>query len=218
MYLIRPKVEIIDELSDNEILKKIELIGRVCYKSEKRINEESARKFVEDRVKDGHEGLLEHVVMTVRFTVDRGISHELVRHRLASFAQESTRYCDYSKGDIGFIIPNWIEELEEGKYDTLVDERLSGLSDDARKWIEAMLLAERVYRSLRKSGWTPQRARSVLPMSLKTELIMTANLREWKYVLKLRTGKGVHEQMMQIMTMLKNELSKRYLILATIIT
>ena len=101
MLIIKPYTEIMTDINGQEILKKIEQIGRICYKSEGKIKDDSAEKFVAALIKRGHEAILEHESITIKFVVDRGISHELVRHRLASFAQESTRYCNYSKDDFG---------------------------------------------------------------------------------------------------------------------
>ena len=164
-------------------------MGRVCYKSEGKIEDGSAEKFVSALVKRGHEAMLEHESITIKFVVDRGVSHEIVRHRLASFAQESTRYCNYGKDDFGseitFIKPIFFEDGTE----------------TYEMWRHSCEDAEAAYFNLLDCGCTPQEARAVLPNSLKTELVMTANLREWRHFFKLRaansTGKA-HPQMLEV--------------------
>lgn len=186
MKIIKAGYEIMDPLNGEEILKKIERVARVCYKSEDKITAGSAEKMVRALIRSGHEAMLEHFSFSVKFTVDRGVSHEIVRHRVASFAQESTRYCNYGHaGEITVIEPVGIKEV-------------------ASKWVEwksAMRLAEDHYLDLLEKGATPQEARSVLPNSLKTEVVMTANLREWRHFFKLRalgtTGKP-HPQMVEV--------------------
>lgn len=189
MQAIKPYTQIYDDFDGQKILKKIEQVARTCYKSEGKIKDGSAEKMVAALIKSGHEAMLEHASVTVKFVVDRGISHELVRHRLASFAQESTRYCNYSKDDFGseitFIIPDYLEYKSEG-WNT---------------WKQSMKQAEDAYFKLLDIGLTPQEARAVLPNSLKTEVVMTANLREWRHFFKLRalgtTGKP-HPQMLEV--------------------
>ncbi len=189
MKVIKPYAEIIGDIDGGEVLKKIERIGRVCYKSEGRIGEDTAEKLVANLIKRGHEAMLEHYSVSVRFVVDRGVSHEIVRHRVASFAQESTRYCNYGKDDFGnevtFILPNY---LEVG-------------TKPYRIWANSMQVAEDSYFALLGEGLPPEQARAVLPVSLKTEIVMTANLREWRHFFKLRavgvTGKP-HPQMLEV--------------------
>jgi len=191
MKLIKPSFEVLTKIDGKEILKKIELAGRTCYKSEDKITDDSAEKFVRGIIKNGHESVIEHENISVKFIVDRGVSHELVRHRLCSYSQESTRYCSY-KDCVTFIIPCWVN-IDEGDYST--DEVLN--YDDY--WINAMAEAESSYLTLLQIGWSPQQARSVLPNSLKTEIVCTTNLREWRHILKLRTSKAAHPQMREIM-------------------
>lgn len=186
MKIIEPYFEIIGSVDGGSILRHIERCGRVCYKSEDKITDDSAEKFVANIIKRGHEAVLEHQSITVRFVCDRGVSHEIVRHRLASFCQESTRYCNYSKGDFGgeitVIRPCYLLEGKQG-YDL---------------WWYACQKAESAYFDLLSYGCSPQEARAVLPNSLKTEVIMTANLREWRHFLKLRTANAAHPQMRQL--------------------
>lgn len=189
MQAIKPYTQIYKDFDGQKVLQKIEATARTCYKSEGKIQEGSAAKLVAGLIKSGHEAMLEHASVTVKFVVDRGISHELVRHRLASFAQESTRYCNYSKDDFGseitFIIPDYLEYKSEGW----------------NIWKESMKQAEDAYFKMLDFGLSPQQARAVLPNSLKTEVVMTANLREWRHFFKLRalgtTGKP-HPQMLEV--------------------
>lgn len=189
MQAIKAYTQIYNDFDGQKMLEKIEQVARTCYKSEGKIQEGSAAKMVASLIKSGHEAMLEHASVTVKFVVDRGISHELVRHRLASFAQESTRYCNYSKDDFGseitFIIPDYLEYKSEGW----------------NVWKESMKQAEDAYFKMLDFGLSPQQARAVLPNSLKTEVVMTANLREWRHFFKLRalgtTGKP-HPQMLEV--------------------
>ena len=192
MKIIKPSYEIIDTLDATEILKKIELCGRVCYKSEDKITENSAREFVKQIIKAGHESVLEHFSFSVRFVTDRGISHEIVRHRIASFSQESTRYCNYSNDKFD----NEITVVEPFQ-----------LTSQKPNWRKACEVAEEQYFKLLKTT-TPQTARAVLPTSLKTEIIMTANLRTWRHFLKLRTSKNAHPDLRVLTTPLLKELKQ----------
>ena len=188
-------------------------IGRVCYKSEGLITEdgESAKKFVSMLIKRGHETMIEHSSLSVKFTVDRGVSHELVRHRLASFAQESTRYVNYSLEKFGNEI-NVIDikdgiKLDRSMIANLEVETIDCIIDE---WDLAMKDAETHYLNMIKLGATPQIARSVLPNSTKTEITLTANYREWRNFFKLRTDKQtVHPQMLEVTLPLLEELKER---------
>lgn len=197
MKIINASYEILTPITGEE-LKAIERAGRTCYKSEKNITEESAKEFVKNLIKNHHEAMLEHSSLSVKFICDRGVSHELVRHRLASFAQESTRYCNYSKDKFGneltFIKPCFWDESTDGCY---------------TDWQRAMSYAERQYLILIKNGATPQEARSVLPNSIKTEVIMTANYREWRHFFNLRAARATgpaHPQMEELTVPLLREL------------
>lgn len=184
MKIIDANVELITPIDGATILKRLEECGRVCYKSEDKITPESAPKFVANILKRGHEAVLEHCSFTVKFICDRGVSHEIVRHRLASYCQESTRYCNYgNKGEeITVIRPCFWEDN----------------SDAMCEWRSAIRFAENHYLSLLQLGATPQEARSVLPNSLKTEVVMTANIREWRHFLKLRCSPAAHPQMREV--------------------
>lgn len=197
MKVVKPSFEILDQLNGSEILKKIEQCGRVCYKSEGKINDGSAEKFVAAIIKSGHGSVIEHVSFTVKFIVDRGVSHEIVRHRLASYSQESTRYCNYSKDDFQ-------SEITVIEPYFLVKDSLGWV-----EWVLAMEAAENAYFNMLHIGHSPQEARSVLPNSLKTEIMMTANLREWQHFLKLRTSSASHPQIREVARPLLNELQKQ---------
>lgn len=197
MQAIKAYTQIFKDFEGQKVLQKLELVGRTCYKSEDKITEDSAAKFVAGLIKRGHEAMLEHVSITVKFVTDRGISHEIVRHRLASYAQESTRYCNYSQDKFGheltFIIPDFLEYGSEG----------------FKLWKDEMKQVEKTYFAMLEEGHTPQEARSVLPNSLKTELVMTANLREWRAFFKLRAANSTgaaHPQMLEITRPLLDDL------------
>ena len=189
MNIIEPSYEVLSPIDARSILKRLEFYGRVAYKSGDRITDSSAEGFIAAIVKRGHESVIEHIVISVKFICDRGVTHELVRHRLASYTQESTRYCNYSKRGTTFIKPSFWDE-KDVEYET---------------WSSAMAYAEKAYNSLISNGAKPEQARSVLPNSVKTEIICTANLREWRHILKLRTSKDAHPQMRQIMAPLLKE-------------
>ena len=200
MRVINAGYEIISDLNGAEILKHIERCARVCYKSEDRITDGSAEKMVAALIRSGHEAMLEHYSFTVKFICDRGIANELVRHRIASFAQESSRYCCYAKDKFGkeltFINPCFWEPD----------------SDNYARWFHEMDEAEKTYLAMIESGATPEQARDILPTSIKTEIVMTANLREWRHFFKLRaegvTGKP-HPQMLEITIPFLKELKQK---------
>lgn len=195
MKIIKAGYEILTNLDGLEILKHIERIGRVCYKSEDKITDDSCLTFVKMLLDRGHEAMIEHYSFSVKFICDRGVSHEIVRHRIAAFAQESTRYCNYSKSKFG----NEITVIKPFFFDCLHKW------DAWKKGCEA---AEETYFRLINDGAAPQEARSVLPNSLKTEIVMTANLREWRHFFKLRTADAAHPQMREITRPLLSELQR----------
>jgi len=189
-----------DDLDHGEqILRRIELAGRTCYQSED-MNPEGnpykTQEFVSKIINRGHESVLEHEKVTVRIVCDRGVSHELVRHRLASYSQESTRYCNYDKAKFG----NAISVID-------ITAHMVGTAP-LTEWCEAMHDAERHYFKLLELGCKPEIARSVLPNSLKTEIVVTANIREWRHIFKLRTAKAAHPQMREIMVPLLAEFQR----------
>lgn len=186
MKIIKPSVEFYEPINGKNILEFIEKCGRICYKSEDKITEGSAEKIVASILEREHESVLEHCKFTVKFICDRGVSHELVRHRMASYSQESTRYCNYSKGKFGgeitVIEPCFLEKGTRGY----------------QLWASSCKESENTYFKMLDWGLTPQEARAVLPNSLKTEVVMTANIREWRHFLKLRTEKAAHPQMREL--------------------
>lgn len=197
MKIINAGYEFISPIDGIDILKNIEQDGRVCYKSEDLITEDSAIKFAQNIIKRGHEAVLEHCSFTVKFIVDRGVSHEIVRHRVASYCQESTRYCNYSKDKFGNEITVikpcfWNEGTIPFEY-----------------WETAMRMSEAKYFDLLAQGATPQEARAVLPNSLKTEVVMTANIREWRHFFKLRTASAAHPQMREVAIPLLKECQEK---------
>lgn len=192
MKVIKPEAKIIAYTVG--MLNTIESAGRVCYKSEDKICEGSDVKLIEHLKGMHHESVLEHGAITVSIICDRGISHELVRHRLASFSQESTRYCNYSKGKFDGSIK--VIDIATGfKYDVNNDTDMAKYT----VWLSAMHQAESHYMKLIELGATAQEARSVLPNSLKTEIVITANPREWRHIFKMRTAPSAHPQMREIM-------------------
>lgn len=197
MKIVKPRVEFITPVKGDVILRRIEQCGRVCYKSEDKITDGSAEKFCRGLIKSGHESVLEHCAFTVKFICDRGVSHEIVRHRLASYSQESTRYCNYGKDQFGseitVIMPCYLQEGTEA----------------FRVWAKACMIAETCYFDLLDVGLTAQEARAVLPNSLKTEVVMTANIREWRHFLKLRCAPAAHPQMREVATHLLRECQAR---------
>jgi thymidylate synthase (FAD) len=206
MILVKPSFEILTpELHIPFGLAQIEKAGRTCYKSAMKDAYDETIKFIGKLVKSGHESVIEHFNLTVKFTVDRGVTHELVRHRIASYSQESTRYCNYH-GAVTFVIPPWVDLKPRIYLPSLPEWHL--IEGNDKVWIYAMLDSEVRYTELLNKGWTPQQARSVLPNSTKTEIVMTANLREWRHVLKLRTSKAAHPQMREIMIPLLKEFRK----------
>ena len=300
MRLINQSYEIWNQPASLEgIYKQIERVGRVCYKSEDKITEDSAKPFVDRMIKSGHGAMLEHGTIylaipmttyapeavniyrhnsyskvnecnkfiftdkygdkvaawcvttnlrvlvendcledleflcepteyherrvTVHFVCDRGVSHEFVRHRVMSFAQESTRYCNYSKDKFGneltFIIPSWCSNRDEvhivpDKYDVDWNNKLiEDFGNEQGRLYIGLALAENTYLDLLKIGWTPQQARAVLPNSLKTELVMTGFVSDWKHFFRIRsriaeTGKP-HPQAQELADPLMNEFIKR---------
>jgi len=187
MRIISSSFGIISMPEYKDALRIIERAARLCYKSESSISSDSAQPLIRRLIKSGHHSVLEHVCISVKITCDRGVSHELVRHRLASYSQTSTRYCNYSKEKFGNEI-------------TVIRPCFWKCGDKAYKlWKESMLQAETTYMSLIKAGATAQEARSVLPNSLATEIMVTANIREWRHILELRCSKKAHPQIREIM-------------------
>lgn len=199
MKLVHQGHQILSRISIGGIeeLQRIEIAGRTCYKSEEKITPdgESAKRFVKMIIDNRHEAMLEHSSLSVRFICSRGVSHEIVRHRLFSFAQESTRYCNYSKGKFGgectFIVPpdqEWSVNIDEYE-----DEYNESETDSAKIiWYASLKIIEDDYMCLLKEGWKPEQARDVLPNALKTEIVVTGNYREWRHFFKLRCDEKAH--------------------------
>ena len=201
MKIVKSKVEILTVISEGGVkeLKLIELAGRTAYKSEDNISDDisSAKRFVNMIIKLGHESVLEHSLLTVRFTCDRGVSHEIVRHRMAAYTQESTRYCNYASGKFGreitFVAPSTL------KKDSI----------EYFEWYQACDEAEKNYIACMQLNMKPEQARAVLPMSVKTEVVMSANYREWRHFLKLRCAKAAHPDIRKLALELLCELQLR---------
>lgn len=196
MKIVEPSFEILDIIDGKKVLKSIEKVGRTCYKSEDKITNASAQLFVHSIIKNGHESVIEHEKITVKIICDRGVSHEIVRHRIASYSQESTRYCNYAQDKFGkeltFIKPFYWEEN----------------SDAYIIWSKQMQLVEKAYLQMIEIGSSAEQARSILPNSLKTEIVITMNLREWRHFFKLRTSSRAHPQMREISIPLLKEMKK----------
>lgn len=208
MILVKPSYEI--WYIDDSALKLLELAGRTCYKSEDRITDCTAEPFVNKLIHDyKHESVIEHANLTVKFIIDRGVSHELVRHRLCAFSQESTRYCNYGKKGVCFVIPPWTDFVPS----VLTDEDIVWLAKRHSKasvvWLLAVQQSAIHYETLLAEKWSPQQARSVLPNSLKTEIVVTANFREWRHIFKMRTAQAAHPQMREVMVPLCKELAEK---------
>lgn len=296
MKLCKPSFEIWNQPAGLEgVYKQIERVGRVCYKSEDKITEDSAKPFVDRMIKSGHGAMLEHGTVylampmetilpieangwskytknpyskgfkvcevdgqkriavttnlrvlvengwldelsyvcepteyherrvTVHFVCDRGVSHEFVRHRVMSFAQESTRYCNYSKDKFGneltFIKPCWFDSSlidDTGHWDANTFYRMPTQSVEEGAFLGTLLSAEKSYFNLLKCGWKPQEARAVLPNSLKTELVVTGFTSDWNHFFRLRskiaeTGKP-HPQAQELADPLMREfIARKYI-------
>jgi thymidylate synthase (FAD) len=213
MQIIKPSFEIQDYGFEYDIYRALELAGRICYKSEDQnpsgIMQKSA-DFVAKRLRQGHESIIEHKSITVKFICDRGVSHEIVRHRLCSFSQESTRYCNYSKKGMTFILPPWVDDslLGEWQQGLKLREIPQPEKEQDHIWWTVCYAIEGHYNNLIEDDWSPQQARSVLPNSLKTEIVVTANLRQWREVFRQRTAKVAHPQMRELMCPLLDKLKK----------
>lgn len=185
MIIRKPQVLVpIDQL-DSDILRHLERYARVCYKSEDKMDGSNPEDFLRSKVAMGHESIIEHEKVTVMFICDRGITHEIVRHRIAAYSQESTRYCNYSKDKFGNEI-------------TVIEPYFLLGKPSYENWKKACLTAEEQYMLMLNQGCSPQEARSILPNSLKTEIVVTYNLREWRHFFRLRCSVAAHPQMRQV--------------------
>lgn len=190
MQIISPSVEILGNPDPRQMLRNMEAAGRVCYKSEANIKENTAGPFLRRLVQSGHESVIEHEKLSVKIICDRGVTHEIVRHRIASYSQESTRYCNYTKDKFGNEL-TFIKPLFWDEGDTCYT-----------LWKEQMASIEKGYFALIEAGATPEGARSVLPNSLKTEIVVTMNMREWRHFFRLRGSKAAHPQIREIVRLL----------------
>ena len=190
MQIISPSVEILGNPDPRQMLRNMEAAGRVCYKSEANIKENTAGPFLRRLVQSGHESVIEHEKLSVKIICDRGVTHEIVRHRIASYSQESTRYCNYTKDNVGNEL-TFIKPLFWDEGDTCYT-----------LWKEQMASIEKGYFALIEAGATPEEARSVLPNSLKTEIVVTMNMREWRHFFRLRGSKAAHPQIREIVRLL----------------
>lgn len=210
MRTVEAHVEFINPPEYAVVLNTIEKVGRTCYKSEHLITEDSAEGFVRRLIKRGHEAMIEHGSVTLRFINDRGISHEEVRHRIASFGQESTRYCNYSKdkfdGEVTYIDIERGMELDETVKKLPLEVKLAIIHE----WMVACLDAERHYMRMLELGATPQIARSVLNTSTKTEICITMNFREWRHFIRLRNDPTAHPQMREVAQQALDMLYEKY--------
>ena len=191
MKIIKPSVEIVAMPDYPEALRIIEAAARTCYKSEDKIGPGSAEKLIRHCIRRGHESVLEHVGFTFKIVTDRGVMAELTRHRIGvAFSVESTRYVRYD-GDMAFAEPWWWEDYLDG-------------AAPRRTFIFACRHAEDAYRSMINHGFPPQAARAVLPLALATTITMTANIREWRHIFKLRCDNAAHPDMVLVMAMARD--------------
>ena len=196
MQFIKSSVELLYPTFEEgrQALLRLESAGRTCYKSEDKVSPESAPKFARMILGRKHESVLEHITASFRIICDRGVTHEIVRHRLASYSQESTRYVNYAKRfGIQFVHPNSAFEMD---------------SQSIRIWAEAMEATEKAYNGLIERGMVPEMARSVLPNATKTEIVMTANIREWCHFCTLRCAPAAHPQMREVAKLILERLSE----------
>lgn len=218
MKIVEPSVEIIDEIDGEKILKKLEICGRTCYQSEPKGN--SAEDFIRNIIKRGHESVLEHISITARFICSRACSHQLVRHRLASFSQESMRFCAYNKdrfgNEITVIKPRCFKDVD---FDHMADIKLFAnssprlyssyysvekydkrISEAVTEWQVAQMHCEESYFNLINGGYKPEDARGVLSQDTKTTVVMTANLREWRHVFNMRCDSHAQAEIRELCT------------------
>lgn len=191
--IITSVFKIEDEIDGQRILKNLERYARNCYKSEDKITEGSAARLIRNAMSRGHFSVIEHEKVTVRVICDRGVTHQWVRHRIASYSQESTRYCNYGRMGFRFIAPSFFP-LNSPQYE---------------EWKKAITNATLYYLRLLKMGAKPEEARAVLPNSLKTEIIITHNIREWRHFFYLRCSVAAHPQIREIAVAILKEFKQR---------
>lgn len=197
MKIVNQSIEVLTKTPYEDAVRLVEEAGRTCYKSESKGTVEGAEKFIRGIIKRGHESVIEHFMITVRVITDRGTTHQIVRHRLASYSQESTRYCNYSKDKFGneitVIKPNFDED-----------------SLNYKNWKSCCEDSEIAYLHLLGDGATPEQARAVLPTCLKTELVMTMNAREWRHFLKMRLDKAAQKEIRDLAQMILDQFKEKY--------
>jgi thymidylate synthase (FAD) len=185
MKIIKPEIQV-EQYDGIKIMKNIERACRTCYRSEGLITEDSYKRLLKNCINRGHESVLEHEKITIRMTCDVGVYKDLTRHRFGSFSIESTRYCNYGKdkfdNEIKFIEPIYFDEAEKAQY-----------------WVAAMTEIEKIYLTMSELGCTPDELRMILPHSTAAEVTMTANIREWRHILDLRTKKMTHPSIRQLL-------------------
>lgn len=199
MHLIRPDYVILTDIDEQLFYTSCENAARTCYKSEDKIAKGTAEKMIRNLIRHGHEAMLEHCPnLSVRFICNRSFSHEIIRHRLSSFAQESQRYVKYENSDMEFIQPHWVNDIT----DENIEAKYTVFKDSCET-------AEKKYKLLRALGMLAQDARAVLPNAVKTEIVVTANIREWRTIFKLRTEDCADPEMKRLMRPLLLELIQK---------
>ena len=186
MKIIKPKIYV-ENIDGIKVMKRIERACRTCYRSEGSIDDESYKRLIKNCINRGHESVLEHEKVTIRMICDIGVYKDLTRHRFGSFSIESTRYCNYGKdkfeNEIKFIEPVNIDKTSELYKD----------------WYRTVDFIEQEYVRMSRMGATPDQMRMILPHSTAAEVTMTANIREWRHILKLRASKMAHPAIQQLM-------------------
>ena len=211
MQIVEQRHKIEDAPSYSEVLEKLTKKGQTCYQSTPKTTMVQQEAFIEKLIRNGHHSVLEHQNLSVNFITNRGVTHELVRHRLAAYSQESTRYCRYDEGHVQFIRPVWLDTKMLGTFDPYASLSNRGFNDPATYfWYLSCISNESFYIKLLNHGWSPQQARDVLPNALKTEIEMTTNIREWRHILDLRCSQQAHSQIRQLMRGLLQELVNQY--------
>ena len=214
--IVKPKFQILSHLNERSILRHLERCGRTCYKSEDKITDDSCYKFIKMLLSRGHESVIEHYNISIKFVCSRALSHQLVRHRLCSFSEQSQRYCNFeTKVDMGIIQPYWMDESDikkiRNKSFSSVLQIPNKVSKKCQYWLESVIDSAVTYGILLRSNpeMTPQQARSLLPNAAKTEIVCTANLRQWRHILKLRTSKGADPEIRELMIPLLRKLQEK---------
>jgi thymidylate synthase (FAD) len=192
-----------EEVETDKILKKLEMAGRTCWKSEDKCTLTSAPTFVKGILTKNHESVIEHHSISVRIITNRAITHEIVRHRLASYSQESTRYANYSRDKFGneitVILPLWFYDVADKSFvDVSGSPELTAKLEQYNIWLESIESSQKAYLQLLGMGQMAQEARGVLPNDLKTEIVVTMNLRSWRHFFRLRTDKAAHPQIREL--------------------